>query len=54
VWPFAEESNPLCASVELPPNAELSATLVEEVPIWLAIKSARTLLLGASLSMKYV
>ena len=41
--PFAEESDPLRASVELPPNAELPATLVEEkIPIWFAIESART------------
>ena len=43
VRPFAEESDPLCASIELPPNVELPAMLVEEkIPIWFAIESART------------
>jgi len=43
VRPFTEESNPLRASVELLPNAELSATLVKEkIPIWFTIELART------------
>jgi len=43
VRPFVEESDPLHASVELPPNAELPTTLVEEkIPIWFATESART------------
>jgi len=41
--PFTKESDLLRASVELPPNAELPATVVvEKIPIWFAIESART------------
>ena len=40
---FAEESDPLRASIELLSNAELPATLVEEkIPIWFAIELACT------------